>query len=118
MDDEAEVLDIARQMLSYFEYDVTTASDGNQAIALFKNAHNSSAPFDAVILDLTVPGGMGGVETIRQLRNIDPDVRALVCSGYANDPVMSEHENYGFKAVASKPYDLQRLSRALVKLFS
>jgi DNA-binding NarL/FixJ family response regulator len=70
-------------------------------------------PFDAAIMDLTIPGGMGGEEAIRQLLTIDPDVRAIVSSGYADDPILSDYENYGFRGVAVKPYRAQMLGKVL-----
>lgn len=67
-------------------------------------------PFDLVLMDLTIPGGMGGKETIRELLKIDPNVKAVVCSGYSNDPIMSSCEAYGFRGVIRKPYGMKQLS--------
>ena len=76
-------------------------------------ARDAGRPFDLVILDLTVPGGMGGKETIKALGRIDPQVRAIVSSGYSNDPVMAEFNKHGFCGVVAKPYKLQELARAV-----
>jgi two-component system cell cycle sensor histidine kinase/response regulator CckA len=70
-----------------------------------------------VLLDLTVPGGMGGKETVKQLADIDPEVKAVVSSGYANDPIMADYKRYGFKSIVAKPYDIEKLGEALRVLF-
>ncbi|MEJ2355917.1 MAG: response regulator, partial [candidate division WOR-3 bacterium] len=72
--------------------------------------------FDAVILDLTVPGGMGGKDTIDELLRVDPEVKAIVSSGYSTDPIMANHEKYGFKAVVAKPFDLKDLNETIKKV--
>jgi DNA-binding NarL/FixJ family response regulator len=79
-------------------------------------ARSSGRAFDFVILDLTVPGGMGGAEAIVELRKIDPEVRAIVSSGYSNDPVMAHFADYGFCAVVPKPYDCKMLVAVLESL--
>ena len=74
--------------------------------------------FDAVILDLTVPGGIGGTQTLANLSKIDPDVKAIVSSGYYGDSIMSDYAAHGFKAVLPKPYDIKRLSQVLAMVIS
>jgi DNA-binding NarL/FixJ family response regulator len=83
---------------------------------MYKSAVESGRPFDAVILDLTIPGSIGGKETIKELLNIDPGVRAIVSSGYFNDPIMSEFEKYGFKGALIKPYKMSDLIKTVQKL--
>jgi DNA-binding NarL/FixJ family response regulator len=83
---------------------------------VYREALDSDAPFDVVILDLTVPGRMGGKETIGKLLEIDPGVKAIVSSGYSNDPIMAEFSKYGFSAVVPKPYSLESLSSAVYSL--
>jgi PAS domain S-box-containing protein len=112
MDDEAFVLETASEGLQYLGYTVVTATDGKKAIDLYKKAQKTN-PFDVVIMDLTVPGGMGGKETIKMLREIDPSVKAVVASGYSTDPIMSHYREYGFDSVVVKPYTIADLSRAL-----
>ena len=87
-----------------------------QLVALFKKAKEGDQPFDAAILDLTIPGGMGGKEAIHKLREIDPKIKAIVSSGYCNDPIMSECKEYGFDAIIHKPYIITDLSDILYKV--
>lgn len=118
MDDEKMIRDFAGEMLRVMGYEVVVARDGAEAIALYEDARDSPRPFDAVIMDLTVPGGMGGKEAIEKLRAIDPGVKALVSSGYSNDPVMATFREYGFSDVIAKPYDAGELSRILHRLIA
>jgi CheY-like chemotaxis protein len=113
MDDDKSIRNVTEKILMELGYDVDCASDGVETIALYQEAARSGRPFDAVIMDLTIPGGMGGKETIQQLLKIDPKVAAIVSSGYSNDPIMSDFEKYGFRGVATKPYSIEKLSWVL-----
>ena len=113
MDDEQMIREIAGQMLRKLGYEVEFARDGEEAIKLYSKAKESRETFDAVIMDLTVPGGMGGKKAIQRLKEIDPKVKAIVSSGYFNDPVMSDFREYGFRGVFAKPYKIEDLSRVL-----
>lgn len=113
MDDEPAVRAVAGEMLSLLGYEVGSAEDGSEAIARYREAAAAGAPFDLVIMDLTVPGKMGGSEAIRRLLEIDPQVKAVVSSGYSNDPIMSDYSRYGFKGVIAKPYQLEQLSKTV-----
>ena len=117
MDDDGDVLSVAINMLNLMGYKTDTAHDGSEAITKYKQAMEEGQPFDGIILDLTIPGGMGGQETVQQLLLIDPEVKAIVSSGYANDPIMAEYIKYGFHGVATKPYGMEQLGQVLRNLF-
>ncbi len=117
MDDEDMIREVGEEMLEILGYRGAFASDGAEAIELFQQAPEGDR-FDAVILDLTTPMGLGGVETIRRLLEIDPDVRAIVCSGYSNDPVMANYRDYGFSGVLTKPFSLQNLDDQLRRVIA
>jgi PAS domain S-box-containing protein len=116
MDDEEPVRKVAGVMLSRLGYEAVYASDGEEAIRCYTEARAQGKPINVVVMDLTVPGGMGGKEAIRKLHDIDPDVTAIVSSGYADDPIMANFGDYGFKAAVSKPYGMQELSETLRKV--
>lgn len=113
MDDEEIIREVAAQMLKHIGYHVETAADGAEAIALYQKEKESEQPFDAVILDLTIPGGMGGKETLARLMEINPDIKAIVSSGYSDDPVMSDFKIHGFRGSLAKPYRMEEMSNAL-----
>ena len=113
MDDEKMIRHLAGELLNYLGYDVSFSKDGAKAIEVYKEAMESGESFDAVILDLTVRGGMGGKEAIRKLMEIDPHVKGIVSSGYSDDSVMTDFEKYGFKGVVAKPYSVHEVSRVL-----
>ncbi len=112
MDDEEGIRDIGKELLEHLGYEAIMASDGEEALKDYQRALDSQ-PFDAVILDLVVPNGMGGAETIERLMTMDPQVRAVVCSGYSNDPVMAHHLEHGFMAVLPKPFNVDQLQNVL-----
>jgi PAS domain S-box-containing protein len=116
MDDEEMIRDVAGKILSRIGYEVESARDGAEAIELYEKAEKKGRPFDAVIMDLTIPGGMGGKETIRKLLAIDPGVKAIVSSGYSSDPIMAEFKSYGFSGVVAKPYTIKTLTEAVNKI--
>jgi len=109
MDDDESIRNLVGQLLSRLNLPFATASDGSEAIELYKAAKNNGAPFDVVIMDLTVPGGMGGAEAMTALLEFDPAVKAIVSSGYSTDSAMAEHQKHGFKAVMPKPFELRTL---------
>ncbi|WP_319525209.1 ATP-binding protein [uncultured Desulfosarcina sp.] len=113
MDDEVMILELAGNMLQHLGYEVDFAEEGETAVHKYKSALASSAPYDAVILDLTIKGGMGGEDTIRQLKEIDPSVKAIVSSGYSENPVVANYADYGFCDVVAKPYEMVEFSQKL-----
>ena len=113
MDDEKLIRDIVVQFLTVMGFEAAKAEDGREALDMYRVAKETGHAFDAVIMDLTIPGGMGGKETIKKLLAYDPAAAAVVSSGYSNDPIMSNYEAYGFKGVIKKPYRIEDLSDAL-----
>ena len=116
MDDEESLRILAQKMLERLGYKVETVKDGVEAIETYKKHMDSGEPFDGVILDLTIKGGMGGEQTIQELMKIDPNVKAIVCSGYFNDPVLAHFEEYGFRGAMAKPYQKSDLESVLKKV--
>jgi len=116
MDNDDMVRELATKMLETAGYSVTKANDGGEAIRLYREAMESRHPYDVVILDLTVPGGMGGKEAMKFLLKIDPNIKAIASSGYSNDSIMSEYKKYGFTAVIAKPYKVRELSEIVSKV--
>ncbi len=118
MDDETFVLDVAGKMLGQMGFEAVYAKDGAAAVDLYRKALQEKRPFVAVIMDLTIPGGMGGKETQKLLKKIDPDVTTIVSSGYSDDPILSEYKAYGFQGVLLKPYRLTEMSEVLGEVLS
>ena len=116
MDDEKYVRDLAAEMLINLGYEVITAINGTETLEAYREAMESGNPFNAVIIDLTVPGGMGGAETIQRLKEINLEVKGIVSSGYSNAPIMSSFREHGFKGVIAKPYKIMELSEVLHKV--
>jgi CheY-like chemotaxis protein len=115
MDDEKLVRSVAAQLLSVLGHEAALAEDGAEAIAQYAAAKAAGRPFEVVILDLTIRGGMGGEETLRRLREIDPAVKAVVSSGYSDDEIAASFRDHGFCAFLKKPYNIGELSRVLAE---
>jgi PAS domain S-box-containing protein len=113
MDDEIQIRKVLGEMVETCGYSYQTAKDGEEALRIFCRAQAMGDPFSAVILDLTVPGGVGGKDVIRKLLTIDPQVKAIVVSGYSNDPVLANYQEYGFKGRVAKPFNIGDLSVVL-----
>lgn len=116
MDDESMILTVMEHSLPSLGYEVETADSGEQALKMYTKAAENNTPFKLVIMDLTIPGGMGGKETAEKILEDYPDALLLVSSGYADDPIMVNPSEYGFKAALQKPYDLKDLSQLLHNL--
>src|SRR5215471_2320267 len=113
VDDEKMVCNVLRQLLESLGYTVECVQDGTEAVVAYQRAQTAGQPFTVVILDYTIPGGMGGLEALARLQAIDPQVTALISSGYANNPVMADWAYYGFSGVVAKPYTIAQLQEAL-----
>ena len=113
MDDEEMIRGLLRALLASLGYAVECVRDGAEAVAVYQQAQTAGQPFAAVILDYTIPGGVGGLETLARLRAMDPQVVALISSGYATGPVMADWAHYGYSGVVNKPYTVNQLQKAL-----
>jgi len=118
MDDEEKVRDTVGRMLEYLGYRVRLAKNGEEAIELYKKSLKSGVSFDAVLLDMVVPGGMGGKDTVAELLKIDAGVKAVVITGYSSDPVISNFREYGFLASIPKPFSIEDLGRTLYEVMA
>ncbi len=113
MDDEVMILDMTKQMLSRFGHEVILAANGHEAIKTYSEYCKNDCPIDLIIMDLTIPGGMGGKDAVQEILKINPDAKVIVASGYANDPVMAHCLKYGFKASIIKPFQLADLNKVI-----
>jgi CheY-like chemotaxis protein len=118
MDDDTTVREIAAEMLGLLGYEVEDATDGVSALEKYAVAASIGRPFDCVIMDLTIPGSMGGKEAVGQLLAKDPNATAIVASGYSTDPVMASYRDYGFKGRLVKPFQLHQLKQELIRVLA
>ena len=116
MDDDDLVREITELMLERLGYDSEVSQEGTEAMNLYEKAMNSVYPFNAVIIDLKVKAGLDGLDTIKGLKVMDPQVKAIVSSGFTNDPVMTNFKEYGFQGVLPKPYKMKDIEDALFKI--
>ncbi len=116
MDDEEIILDVASEMFKSLGCEIETAADGKEAIDKFNLSKKENKTFDLIIMDLTIPGGLGGKETIKKILEIDPKAKVIVSSGYSTDPIMANYREYGFKGRLVKPFKLNDLKSELLKI--
>src|SRR2546423_12481616 len=117
MDDEAAIRDLTSELLGTLGYEVTAVPDGAEALKSYEDAMRAGENFQAVILDATIRGGMGGVATIERLRDLDPNVTAIICSGYSDEAALAEFLTYGFRAALPKPFTRHELAHVLQRAF-
>ena len=115
-DERSRVAEIAQKMLSYFGFHVVLAESGTKSIELYRAEMATGAPFDFVILDLTVPGDIGGKDAIKKILQIDPKAKVIVSSGYSNDTVMANYKNYGFSGIIAKPFKLDNVHAVIYSI--
>jgi PAS domain S-box-containing protein len=118
MDDEEMIRELAALMIEEVGYHAQTCASGKEAITLYKAARDAGSPYSVVIMDLTVPGGMGGREAAEHILKIDPNACLIVSSGYSTDPVMSEFDTFGFCATLLKPYSIEEITKTLATVLS
>jgi len=118
MDDESFIRDVLGRLFTHFGYEVGYAKDGTEALAAYKAGVAEGEPYDVVVMDLVIPGGMGGRETIRKLLDFDPAAKVIVSSGYSNDPIMANYKNYGFCEAVAKPYKNDELRVVVQKVLA
>jgi PAS domain S-box-containing protein len=118
LDDEPSIREFVGKMLTRFGYEVECVQEGIEAIECYRKAQEAGRPFDVVVLDLTVPGGVGGKDVLRKLREINPQIKAIVCSGYSNDPILADFKVYGFSERVAKPYQIEELSKKILAVIA
>ncbi len=118
MDDEKMVRDVAGHLLEHLGYDVVFAEDGDEAVNLYGSLQDTAEPVDIIIMDLTIPGGMGGKKAVREILRLDAKAKVIVASGYSNDPIMALCQNYGFRAAVAKPFTLSTLAQTIQVVMS
>jgi CheY-like chemotaxis protein len=116
MDDEQVILDVTLEVLTFLGYDAAFARDGAAAIEIFSKERTGGRPFDLVILDLTVPDGMGGKEAFEKLRKADPSVKVVISSGFTEDPMMTDYAKHGLAGILAKPYRISDIKALLEKM--
>jgi CheY-like chemotaxis protein len=113
MDDEEMVRNILQEMLCRTGHEVLLAKDGIEAVQAYREAMENGASIDLIIMDLTIPGGIGGKEAVQKILAINPEAKVVVSSGYSNDPVMANFKDYGFCSAIAKPYQLSELAKVI-----
>lgn len=118
LDDEVPIQKLMEKILRHLGHELTITSEGSQTVSAYRRAWEAGTPFNALILDLTIPGGLGGQEVLDRIKSFDPQARALASSGYSESAVMSEFSEYGFRGILKKPYTIQEVEKALKGLFT
>ncbi len=113
MDDEQVICELLTEMLEILGYESDFANEGNETIKKYKKSLQTNNPYDLVIMDLTIPGGKGGLETVKEILQLNPDAKIVVSSGYGHGKIMSDYKEYGFVDIAPKPYTIDKLEETL-----
>jgi len=113
MDDELYICELLEDMIGMIGHSTVTTNEGQQAIDAFMDAFQSGNRFDAIIMDLTIPSGMGGKDALEEILKIDPDARSIVASGYSADNIMANYGFFGFTAILQKPFRFDEIAKAL-----
>ncbi len=118
MDDEESLLELTQRVLNHLGYQAVTARDGAEAVERYRELRQNGETIDAVIMDLTIPGGMGGKDAVQAILEIDPEAKAIASSGYSSDPIMSHYREYGFCGAISKPFRIETLAQLLSEVIA
>ena len=118
LEDDDNIIKLLLKFFQKYMHDIKFTKNGNETINEYKTAFDLSEKYDLVILDLNIPYGMGGKDTFLKLKEIDPDIAAVVSSGYSNDAVIADYKNYGFKAYLVKPYTIDEISKIINDIFN
>ena len=118
MDDEKVIREVVSRMLKRMGYEVITTRNGRETLSVYRQALDKGKTFDLLILDLTIPGGMGGKETIRELLKINPEIKAVVSSGYSTDAIMADYRSFGFAGLVTKPFNIKELRKTLTEVLN
>ena len=116
MDDEESIRKLAEKIMDLLGFDITTSSDGKDAVDIYEGHLKNGSSFDCVILDLTVPGGMGGKEAAEKILELNPSAKIIISSGYSNDPIMSDFAEYGLKGIVMKPFKIEEIKDIIKKV--
>ncbi|MHA1746162.1 MAG: ATP-binding protein, partial [Promethearchaeota archaeon] len=118
MDDDKQILIVAKKLLTRLGYSVEVVESGELVIEQYLASKQNNQSYDVIILDLTVRGGLGGLETLKKLKQLDPEMKVIVTSGYSNDPVLSNFQNYGFDGKIEKPFVIETMSRVISEIIN
>ena len=118
MDDDFTIFEVASHMLDIYGFEVDWVENGEKAIIKYRESLGKGHPYDIIIMDLTVPGAMGGAQAVREILEINPNAKVIVSSGYSNDPIMAHFQEYGFKGVIAKPYSIEEIIKIINDVLS
>lgn len=110
------IRDLSKNIFTYLGFEVLLAENGETAIEIYQQSLAGPDDIDLIIMDLTIPGGMGGKEAVEKVLELNPEAKVVVSSGYSNDPILAHYQDFGFKAALVKPYELKELSKTIQKV--